>query len=292
MGVFLRALKYGLAGGTAAGAGMFAYGEMAGASGGAAQAPSLMWPHTRCLDTFDYSAVRRGFQVYKQVCSACHSMEFLNFRHLINITHTVEEVKEMAAEYEIQNDDPNEEGDMFMRKRNEQDLFPAPYENEIQARLGNNGALPPDLSLIRNARTHEMDFHYGEDYIFHLLTGYQDPPAGVEVAEGMNYNPYFKGGAIGMGAPLYNDIIQYEDGTPATTSQLAADVCQFLTWSSMKHNDELRNMMFKVGVFTPWLLAMIILIKRHDWAGVKTMKHYWRMPKKNADQAYRGKPGY
>merc|ERR1712014_210062 len=96
------------------------------------------------------------------------------------------------------------------------------YKNEMEARAANNGALPPDFRLIRNARTSGLDFKAGEDYIYHLLTGYCEPPAGVTVAEGQHYNPYFSGGAIGMGPPLYNEIIQYEDGTPATLSQLAA----------------------------------------------------------------------
>merc|ERR1711937_98482 len=192
-GIFLRALKYGLAGTTAA----VVTSEYASASGDVLLPAWIKWPHNG-FNTLDYSSVRRGFEVYKQVCSACHSMQFLKFRQLVGITHTESQVKAIAAEYEIQNEDPNDEGEMFMRPRGLLDGFPAPYEHQTAARLANNGANPPDLSLIVYGRTHGLDGLYGEDYIFHLLTGYMDPPAGVTLAEGMNYNPYFTGGAIGL----------------------------------------------------------------------------------------------
>merc|ERR1711937_739387 len=239
-GIFLRALKYGLAGTTAA----VVTSEYASASGDVLLPAWIKWPHNG-FNTLDYSSVRRGFEVYKQVCSACHSMQFLKFRQLVGITHTESQVKAIAAEYEIQNEDPNDEGEMFMRPRGLLDGFPAPYEHQTAARLANNGANPPDLSLIVYGRTHGLDGLYGEDYIFHLLTGYMDPPAGVTLAEGMNYNPYFTGGAIGMAPPLYNEIIQYDDGTPATLSQLAADVVQFLMWSTDKHADERKEKVTK-----------------------------------------------
>ena len=291
MGVFTKSLKYAL-GGVSVATFCLASSELASASGAAALPASYSWPHTGVTTTYDYAAVRRGFSVYKQVCSACHSMKFLSFRHLINVTHTEAEVKEMAAEYEIEHDAPNEQGEMYMRARTTNDNFPAPYPNEIAARLGNNGALPPDLSLIRNARTHEMDFHYGEDYIFHLLTGYMDPPAGVEVAEGMHYNPYFKGGAIGMGAPLYPEIIQYDDGTPATLSQLASDVCQFLTWSSMKHDDERKSNILKMWPAVFVFMVGAILAKKNDWAGLKPSNYQFRNLKQKTSGMYNGKPRY
>jgi len=278
--------------GAAAGTFFLASSELASASGSGAVAPSFNWPHTGVRTTYDYSAVRRGFSVYKQVCSACHSMKFLSFRHLINVTHTEDEVKEIAKEYEIQHDKPGEDGEMYMRARTTNDNFPAPYANEIQARLGNNGALPPDLSLIRNARTHEMDFHYGEDYIFHLLTGYMDAPAGVEIAEGMHYNPYFKGGAIGMGAPLYPEIIQYDDGTVATLSQLASDISQFLTWSSGKHDDERKSNILKMVPAAFVLLVLASFAKKNDWAGMKPSNYSFRNLKQKTLNMYGSKPRY
>merc|ERR1712226_919142 len=138
----------------------------------------------------DNQSVRRGFQVYRQVCSACHAMSFFKFRHIINVAHSEAEIKEIASEFEIKCDKPNEDGGYDMRPRGTIDGWPEPYENEMAAEKG-------------------------EDYIFNLLTGFMDPPAGVTLSEGMHYNPYFGGNAIGMAPPLYNEIIQYEDGTPA-----------------------------------------------------------------------------
>jgi len=286
MGVFLRALKYGLSGS----AGAVLASEYASASGDQVTPSWIKWPHNGLTATLDYAAVRRGFSVYKQVCSACHSMQFLEFKQLVGVTHTEAEVKEMAAEYEIQNDEPNGEGEYFMRPRGLLDNFPAPYTDAINARLANNGALPPDLSLIVYGRTHGLDGLYGEDYIFHLLTGYMDPPAGVSLAEGMHYNPYFTGGAIGMAAPLYNEIIQYDDGTPATMSQLAADVIQFLAWSTDKHADERKEKCTKGLMWSIILVPLLITMKHNDFAGVKSIYIGMRGKGQRATKAYTGKP--
>uniref|UniRef100_A0A8D2PB14 Cytochrome c n=1 Tax=Zosterops lateralis melanops TaxID=1220523 RepID=A0A8D2PB14_ZOSLA len=184
--------------------------------------------------------VRRGFQVYRQVCSACHSMEFVAFRSLIGVTHTEAEAKALAEEVEVQ-DGPDENGEMFMRPGKVSDYFPKPYPNAEAARAANNGALPPDLSYIVNAR------HGGEDYVFSLLTGYCDPPAGVSLREGLHYNPYFPGQAIGMAPPIYDEVLEYEDGTPATMSQIAKDVCTFLRWAAEPEHDHRKRMGLKVG---------------------------------------------
>ena len=144
--------------------------------------------------------------------------------------------------------------------------FQSPYPNEEAARAANNGAYPPDLSLITNAR------HGKEDYLFALLTGYVDPPAGVQLGEGQSYNPYFPGGAIGMPQMLYDETIEYEDGTPATASQLAKDVCCFLKWAAEPEHDE-RQKIFWRGL--PVLIMMTItvwIIKRSKWASLKTRK--------------------
>ena len=122
-------------------------------------------------------------------------------------------MKALAKEYQVLDEEPDAEGNPVIRPGKITDDVPGPYKNEMEARAANNGALPPDFRLIRNARTSGLDFKAGEDYIYHLLTGYTEPPAGVTIAEGQHYNPYFSGGAIGMGPPLYNEIIQYEDGT-------------------------------------------------------------------------------
>ena len=148
-----RALKYTLAGATTT----VLASEYASASGDALLPAWIKWPNSGLFSTYDYSSVRRGFEVYKQVCSACHSMQFLKFRQLVGITHTEAQIKAIAAEYEIQHEEPNEEGEWFNRPRGLLDGFPAPYEHETNARLANNGANPPDLSLMIYGRTHGLD---------------------------------------------------------------------------------------------------------------------------------------
>jgi len=187
--------------------------------------PKLPWSHSGNFDSLDHASIRRGFQVYKQVCAACHSMRFLAYRNLVGVTHTEEEAKAQAEEIQTL-DGPDESGEMFMRPGKLADYFPKPFANDAAASAANNGAIPPDLSFITLAR------HGGENYIYHLLNGYCDPPAGIELRDGQYFNPYFLGGAIGMGPPLYNEIIEYDDGTPATQSQLTKDVCTFLVWAA------------------------------------------------------------
>lgn len=183
--------------------------------------PAYPWTNNGWFSTFDHSAIRRGFQVYREVCSTCHSLERIAWRNLVGVSHTVDEVKAMAQEVEYE-DGPNDDGEMFQRPGKLADYMPSPYPNEEAARAGNAGALPPDLTLIVKAR------HGGADYIFSLLTGYCDPPAGVTVQEGLNYNPFFPGTQIAMARVLFDGLVEYDDGTPATTSQMAKDVVAFL----------------------------------------------------------------
>jgi len=270
--VFAKALGFGLAG---VGATMAA-SELASASADMVHAAKIQFPHTGWFDTYDHQALRRGYQVYRQVCAACHSMNFVHYRSLVGVTHTEAEMKEIASEEMVYDAEPGEDGNPFKRPGKLTDKLPNPYENEVQARIGNNGAYPPDMSLIRHARTHQMEGHYGENYIFHLLTGYCDPPTGVTVAEGQYYNPYFHGGGIGMAPPIYNEIIQYEDGTPASMSQIAYDVSQFLTWASMPEHDERKQMAFKFFPMLGLFIASTWITKRYIWAGTKSGKTMWK----------------
>jgi len=228
--------------------------------------PHYGWDHQGYTETFDHASIRRGYEVYKQVCAACHSLDRIAFRNLIGEVYTEPEVKAMAAEYECQDKEPNDKGDMFMRPCKPSDYMPAPYANENASRAANDGAYPPDLSVIVKAR------HGGEDYVFSLLTGYCDAPAGYDLPEGKNFNPYFVGSAIGMAAPLYDEIIEYEDGTPATTSQLAKDVSVFLAWTAMPEHDERKRMGLKAAFVMSLLMMSALYLKRHTWAPLKSRK--------------------
>jgi ubiquinol-cytochrome c reductase cytochrome c1 subunit len=169
--------------------------------------PKFPWSHNGPFSALDHRSIRRGYQVYKEVCSACHGMEQLAFRNLVGVSHTEDEARALAEEYEYPGE-PDEEGNPTTRPGKLSDYFPNPYPNDEAARFANAGALPPDLSLIILAR------HGEEDYVFSLLTGYWDPPAGVELLGDLTYNPYFPGGAIGMPQQLYNEGVEYDDGKP------------------------------------------------------------------------------
>ncbi|WFD29031.1 cytochrome c1 [Malassezia sp. CBS 17886] len=220
--------------------------------------PTYPWPHRGLFDTFDHASIRRGFQVYQEVCAACHSLERIAWRNLVGISHTVDEVKAMSADVEYE-DGPNEEGEMFQRPGKLSDYMPSPYPNEEAARAGNAGALPPDLSLIVKAR------HGGADYIFSILTGYCDPPAGVTLAEGENYNPFFPGTKIAMARNLFDGIVEYEDGTPGVASQYAKDVVEFLSFASEPEHDDRKRAGFKALILLSTLFALSIWNKRFKY---------------------------
>ncbi|XP_069568783.1 cytochrome c1, heme protein, mitochondrial [Brachyistius frenatus] len=234
--------------------------------------PNYPWSHAGPLSSLDHASIRRGYQVYKQVCAACHSMEYLAFRNLVGVSHTEDEVKTIAEEVEVV-DGPDERGEMFTRPGKLSDYFPKPYPNPEAARNANNGALPPDLSYIVNAR------HGGEDYVFSLLTGYCEPPAGVILREGLYYNPYFTGQAIGMAPPIYNEILEYDDGTPATMSQVAKDVCTFLRWASEPEHDQRKRMGLKLLMGAVIIIPLLYYMKRHRWSVLKSRKIAYRPPK-------------
>jgi ubiquinol-cytochrome c reductase cytochrome c1 subunit len=235
-------------------------------------APHYHWSHNEVLGQLDMKSVRRGYEVYKQVCSACHAMKYMCYRHLVNNTHTEDEAKAEAAAVMVE-DGPDEKGQMFMRPGKLSDTFPNAYPNEESARAANNGAYPPDLTLMANAR------HGGEDYIFALLTGYYDAPAGVEISEDQHYNVYFPGEAIGMIPPLYDEILEYSDGTPATLSQLAKDVTTFIRWTSNPEFNLRKALFVKVFSATAAVALLLYAFKRRKWSILKSRKSFLYDPK-------------
>jgi len=251
--------------GTLVGAGVFLGFGPKMVADEALQVPNYPFEHKKMLKALDHRAIRRGYQVYKEVCASCHSLDLIAWRNYVGVIGTEEEVKGWAEGNEYPSD-PDSQGEIGTRKGKLTDHMPRPYPNEQAARAGNNGALPPDLSLIKKARVG------GEDYLFALLTGYRDPPAGMTMREGMHYNPYFPGSAIGMAQALQDEMLEYEDGTPASVSQMAKDVSTFLTWTAEPEHDDRKRMGFKALFLLGLMILPTLYMKRLKWSVVKTRK--------------------
>lgn len=238
-------------------------GQQTAHASDALAAPQHPWEHKSFFNGLDHGSIRRGWMVYQEVCSACHSLDLIAWRNLVGVVGTEAEVKEWAADHDYV-DGPDDQGDMFDRPGALTDHIPRPYRNDNEARAGNNGALPPDLSLIKKARVG------GEDYLFSLLTGYREAPHGVTLREGMYYNPYFPGGAIGMEQALHDEMIDYEDGTPSSISQMAKDVSVFLTWAAEPEHDERKRMGLKAFFVIALMCIPTLYFKRLKWSVIKT----------------------
>jgi ubiquinol-cytochrome c reductase cytochrome c1 subunit len=236
----------------------------AGALSTAALHPKqLKWEFDGFFGRLDRASVQRGYQVYKEVCSACHSLKRVSYRNLGEIGFAEAEIKQIAAEYNV-TDGPNDDGDMFDRPALPSDKFASPYANENAARASNGGALPPDLSLIVKAR------HDGPNYIYSLLNGYQDAPDEFPMAQGKNYNPYFEGRQISMPQPLIDDgQVEYKDGTFAAKEQMTIDVVNFLQWASEPEMEHRKKMGVRTVMFLGLLLVILIAAKRAVWKNVK-----------------------
>lgn len=232
------------------------------AAGDAAPVRKVDWSFNGPFGTYDQAQLQRGYQVYKEVCAACHAMKRVAFRNLADIGFDEAEIKALAAGYEIE-DGPNDDGDMFMRPGRPSDRFPSPFANEKQARAANNGAYPPDLSLVAKARAG------GPDYLYSLLTGYKEPPADAEMGDGMSYNPYFPGGQIAMAAPLSDGIVDYAGDTPETVDQMAKDVAAFMMWAAEPKMEERKSLGFRVMIFLVIMTGLFYLMYKKVWAPVK-----------------------
>jgi ubiquinol-cytochrome c reductase cytochrome c1 subunit len=232
----------------------------------AAEAPELpkyAWTFDSPFSAFDQGVLRRGFRVYNQVCASCHSLSLLAYRHLAGAGFNGTEIREIASQYEVE-DGPDEDGDMFFRPARPSDYFVPPFPNDQAARVANGGTLPLDLSLIVRARPG------GADYLMALLVGYSDePPAGVELREGMYYNAYFPGRQIAMPPPLYPDSVDYEDGTSATVEQMASDVATFLTWASMPKMQTRKRIGVMAMIFLVVFTGLMFVSMRRIWSDNK-----------------------
>ncbi|MEO0411164.1 MAG: cytochrome c1 [Pseudomonadota bacterium] len=222
------------------------------------------FPHNGLMGTFERAQLQRGFQVYREVCSACHSLSLVSFRTLTDIGFSEAEVKALAAEYEVE-DGPDDYGDMFFRPAKPSDYIPSPYENEQQSRSANGGAYPPDLSLITKARPH------GSDYVASLVgLGYsEEAPEDMQLSDGQYYNPYFHSVALAMAQPLYEESVEYADGTPATIEQMAKDVTAFLTWAAEPKLEARKRMGIAVMIFLAILIVVSYLSYKRVWADLK-----------------------
>lgn len=233
--------------------------QSAFAAGESAEYKEVKWSHTGPFGSFDRASVQRGLLVYMEVCAGCHSLDYVAFRSLQEIGLSEAEVKALAAGYEVP-DVPNEDGDIELRTAKPSDKFPAPFDNDNAARASNGGALPPDLSLITKARAD------GENYVYSLLTGYDEPPADVPVGEGMNYNPYFPGAQLAMANPLSEDLVTYPDETPATVDQMSKDVVSFLAWAAEPTLEERKKLGRTVIMFLIIFAGVMYLVKRKVWS--------------------------
>ncbi len=220
------------------------------------------WPFNGFFGRFDKSSLQRGFQVYREVCASCHGLKHVSYRDLNFLGLTNDEIKSIAAEYELK-DGPNDDGEMYMRFAKPSDKFVGPYTNEKAARVANNGAYPPDLSLIVKARAG------GADYLYGLLNGYVDEPEELELNDGMYYNLIYPGKQIAMPQPIYDDMVEYEDGTIASQDQIIRDVTSFLAWTAEPELEERKSMGIKVIFFLILITLMLYAVKRKIWKDIE-----------------------
>ncbi len=223
--------------------------------------PDMDWSFEGPFGTYDKAALQRGFLVYKQVCSACHGMKKLYYRHLEALGYSEAQIKTIAAEYTVM-DGPNDEGEMFERPARPSDKFKLPYANDKAAMYANGGALPPDMSLIVKAR------EGGADYVYGVLVGYTNPPEGVVLGNNQHYNKFKSGNIIAMANPLNDGQVTYEDGTPQTADQYAKDVTHFLAWAAEPEMEQRKQMGVKVLIFLAVFAMIMYAVKRKIWEDV------------------------
>jgi ubiquinol-cytochrome c reductase cytochrome c1 subunit len=224
------------------------------------------WSFKGLFGKFDRGSLQRGYQVYTEVCSSCHSMKYLSYRNLGEKggpEFSEAEVKAIAASFEVI-DGPNADGEMFERPGKLSDKFVMPYENVKAAQAANGGAYPPDMSVLAKARGG------GVDYIYSLLQGYEETPSGMSLDEGVYYNKYMYGNKIKMAAPLSDGIVEYGDGTEATVEQMSKDVTTFLMWAAEPHLESRHQMGFKAIVYLIILTILVYFSMKKIWSRVES----------------------
>ena len=224
------------------------------------------WSFKGITGKFDRSSLQRGYQVYTEVCASCHSMNLVSYRNLGEPggpEFSVDQVKAIAANFEVE-DGPNADGDMFTRPGRPSDKFVSPYPNVQAATAANGGAYPPDMSVLVKARKG------GSDYIYSVLMGYEDPPAGFELEDGVYYNKYMDGKKIKMSNPLSDDLVEYSDGTQATTDQMARDVVTFLAWAAEPHMETRHKTGFRAIIYIFIITILVYFAMKKIWSRVET----------------------
>jgi ubiquinol-cytochrome c reductase cytochrome c1 subunit len=223
----------------------------------------LNWEFEGFFGRFDKQSIQRGYQVYKEVCSACHGLKLVAYRNLQDIGFSENEVKQIAAEYVV-TDGPDDSGEMFERPALPSDRFVSPFANEQAARAANGGAFPLDLSLIVKAR------HDGPNYVYSLLTGFAEAPDDFKMTEGKYYNPYFTGRQISMPPPLADDgAVEYKDGTVATKEQMAIDVVNFLQFAAEPETEHRKQMGVRAMIFLATMTLLFAIAKKLVWRKLK-----------------------
>ena len=224
----------------------------------------VKWSFKGLTGKFDRASLQRGFQVYKEVCSSCHSMQYLSYRNLGEPggpEFSEAEVKLIAASIEI-DDGPDSQGEMFTRPGRPSDKFKSPYPNVNASIAANGGAYPPDMSVLVKARPG------GSNYIYSVLMGYEEPPTGMVLDDGVYYNKYMIGNKIKMSAPLSEDIVEYTDGTEASIDQMAKDVTTFLSWAAEPELEDRHKTGVKVMIYLILLTILVYLSMKKIWSRI------------------------
>jgi ubiquinol-cytochrome c reductase cytochrome b/c1 subunit len=244
--------------------------------------PRQQWSFSGPFGIYDQAQLQRGFKVYKEVCSTCHSLKLIAFRNLADPggpDFSEAQAATIAAGYQV-TDGPNDQGQMFQRPGRVADYFPPPFANDNAARAALGGGLPPDMSVLAKARSYEAGFPWfivdafrmyqedGPDYIHAILIGYAKAPAGFTLSPGGQYNKYFPGHAIAMPSPLSDGQVEYTDGTPATVDQYARDISAFLMWAAEPTLDARKRLGFQVMIFLIVLTGLLYFTKKRVWHAV------------------------